>query len=467
MSNNVNNNRRISECRTSYGYRAKSKGNYSNTQPLNNINQNNQPQQFNTQQNFSRNPYNSNINYNYNYTNNSYNDNNNYNPTQFQTQSNINTNYRRNNSYNNKNLSSANYNNYNNNYNNYNNLPPNNLYNYDEYIISDEDNLVCPNCVNESLSKAKKQREQAEFNYNNQLTPGYGDNLRGISQKYYDERVKQRQLNQLEAANNLNAFENREKENLIRINENSNNILRNPDYKLINFHNKFDEKERYINDNIDKFTNKERPEIQAYYNAYVNNPNYKPMNYGDYIQPNINLERYRQELMKQIELKNRKKLEEEERENKAAQAQYEQIQKQINDDLRLQQIREQQQKDELLRANLVLANEKRKRKLLEEEEDKKYKQQMDNLYLREKENEQNRLKYEQFKKDELLKSNLNNIQLYKNRLQKEKEEDDKYRYVDSSFWKYHEKMGRCCKCHKIFPRKILSINQYFYTNNRI
>ena len=460
MNNNLNNNRKMSECRTSYGYRAKSRGNYSNAPQLNNTYQNNQPQQYNTQQNFYNNPYNSNSNFNNNLNNNykTYNEsNNNYNnPSQLQTQSNLNTNYKRNNSYSNKNLSSNNNNNY-----------PSNLYNYDEYIISDEDNLVCPNCANEALSNAKKQREQAEYNYYNQLTPGYGDHLRGITQKYYDDRVKQRQLNQLEAANNLDAFTNREKENLIRINENSNNILRNPDYKLINFHNKFDEKERYINDNIDKFKNKERPEIQAYFNAYVNNPNYRPMNYGDYIQPNINLERYRQELMKQIELKNRKKLEEEEQENKAAQAQYEKIQKQINDDLRLQQIRDQQQKDELLRANLKLADEKRKRELAEEEEDRLYKQQMDNLYLKEKENEENRLKYEQFKRDELLRSNLNNIQLYKNRLQKEKEEDEKYRYVDSSFWRFHEKMGRCCKCHKIFPRKMLSINQYFYSNNRI
>jgi hypothetical protein len=465
MNNNLNNNRKMSECRTSYGYRAKSRGNYSNAPQLNNTYQNNQPQQYNTQQNFYNNPYNSNSNFNNNTLNNNYKtykeSNNNYNnPSQLQTQSNLNTNYKRNNSYSNRNLTSNNNINNNNNY-------PNNLYNYDEYIISDEDNLICPNCTNEALSKAKKQREQAEYNYYNQLTPGYGDNLRGMTQKYYDDRVKQRQLNQLEAANNLDAFTNKEKENLIRINENSNNYLRNPDYKLINFHNKFDEKERYINDNIDKFQNKERPEIQAYFNAYVNNPNYRPMNYGDYIQPNINLERYRQELMKQIELKNRKKLEEEEQENKAAQAQYERIQKQINDDLRLQQIRDQQQKDELLRANLKLADEKRRRKLAEEEEDRKYKEQMDNLYLKEKENEENRLKYEQFKRDELLRSNLNNIQLYKNRLQKEKEEDDKYRYVDSSFWKFHEKMGRCCKCHKIFPRKMLSINQYFYSNNRI
>ena len=371
MNNNLNNNRKMSECRTSYGYRAKSRGNYSNAPQLNNTYQNNQPQQYNTQQNFYNNPYNSNSNFNNNTLNNNYKtykeSNNNYNnPSQLQTQSNLNTNYKRNNSYSNRNLTSNNNINNNNNY-------PNNLYNYDEYIISDEDNLICPNCTNEELSKAKKQREQAEYNYYNQLTPGYGDNLRGMTQKYYDDRVKQRQLNQLEAANNLDAFTNKEKENLIRINENSNNYLRNPDYKLINFHNKFDEKERYINDNIDKFQNKERPEIQAYFNAYVNNPNYRPMNYGDYIQPNINLERYRQELMKQIELKNRKKLEEEEQENKAAQAQYELIQKQINDDLRLQQIRDQQQKDELLRANLKLADEKRRRKLAEEEEDRKYK----------------------------------------------------------------------------------------------
>jgi hypothetical protein len=27
-------------------------------------------------------------------------------------------------------------------------------------------------------------------------------------------------------------------------------------------------------------------------------------------------------------------------------------------------------------------------------------------------------------------------------------------------------MGRCCRCHRVFPRKLLTINRYFYKENR-
>ena len=33
--------------------------------------------------------------------------------------------------------------------------------------------------------------------------------------------------------------------------------------------------------------------------------------------------------------------------------------------------------------------------------------------------------------------------------------------------KTKERVGRCCRCHRIFPRKLLSINRYFYKENRI
>jgi hypothetical protein len=27
-------------------------------------------------------------------------------------------------------------------------------------------------------------------------------------------------------------------------------------------------------------------------------------------------------------------------------------------------------------------------------------------------------------------------------------------------------MGRCCRCQRVFPRKMLTINRYFYKENR-
>ena len=32
--------------------------------------------------------------------------------------------------------------------------------------------------------------------------------------------------------------------------------------------------------------------------------------------------------------------------------------------------------------------------------------------------------------------------------------------------KVKERMGRCCRCHRIFPRRLLTINRYFYKENR-
>ena len=33
--------------------------------------------------------------------------------------------------------------------------------------------------------------------------------------------------------------------------------------------------------------------------------------------------------------------------------------------------------------------------------------------------------------------------------------------------KRKERVGRCCRCHRIFPRRLLTINRYFYKENRI
>ena len=50
----------------------------------------------------------------------------------------------------------------------------------------------------------------------------------------------------------------------------------------------------------------------------------------------------------------------------------------------------------------------------------------------------------------------------------EKEYDDgKYDIKDKGKkHKIKERMGRCCRCHRIFPRRLLTINRYFYKENR-
>ena len=41
------------------------------------------------------------------------------------------------------------------------------------------------------------------------------------------------------------------------------------------------------------------------------------------------------------------------------------------------------------------------------------------------------------------------------------------RYDKNGQMKVKERMGRCCRCHRIFPRRLLSINRYFYKENRV
>ena len=334
--------------------------------------------------------------------------------------------------------------------------------------ISNEDNLICPNCINSQLAEMKKRREMEE-NRNDIPTPIFEDKYKKYNQDYINNKIAQREANQKEVEDSLNKYRSRDKERFIRENENSINFLNNPNgnYLYDKFRNQYEEKERMIKDNIDKFQNRERPEITSYFNHYVNNPNYKDNNpYGEYRKKQEDMDQYRQDLLRQIQYKENMKKMEEEEENRDAKRQYNNIQKQIDEENRMKLIREQQKKDELLRDNLKLIEEKKKRKMQEEEEEKRYKQQMDNEILRQKQYHDNLMMDKQRQRNELLQENLNNINREKNRKLREKEEDEKYRYYDSHFGGDHEKMGRCCKCHKIFPRRLLSVNQYFYKNNR-
>ena len=334
--------------------------------------------------------------------------------------------------------------------------------------ISNEDNLICPNCINSQLAEMKKRREMEE-NRNDIPTPIFEDKYKKYNQDYINNKIAQREANQKEVEDSLNKYRNRDKEKFIRENENSINFLNNPNgnYLYDKFRNQYEEKERMIKDNIDKFQNRERPEITSYFNHYVNNPNYKDNNpYGEYRKKQEDMDQYRQDLLRQIKYKENKKKMEEEEENRDAKRQYNNIQKQIEDENRMRLIREQQQKDELLRDNLKLIEEKKKRKMQEEEEEKRYKQQMDNEILRQKQYQDNLMMDKARQRNELMQENLNNINREKNRKLREKEEDEKYKYYDSHFGNEHEKMGRCCKCHRIFPRRLLTVNQYFYKNNR-
>ena len=93
--------------------------------------------------------------------------------------------------------------------------------------ISNEDNLICPNCINSELAEMKRRREMEE-NRNDMPTPVFEDKYKRYNQDYINNKIAQREANQKEVEDSLNKYRNRDKERFIRENENSINFLNNP-----------------------------------------------------------------------------------------------------------------------------------------------------------------------------------------------------------------------------------------------
>ena len=334
--------------------------------------------------------------------------------------------------------------------------------------VTNEQNLICQNCINEELMVMKKKRDYNERR-NDFVSVPFEDKYKTYDLNLINGKIKQREENRNEVANVMNKYKYNEKDKLIYDNENSRNFLNesNGNYLYDKFRDKYEQKEKMINDNINKYTNKERPEISAYFNNYVNNPHYKNnLEYGEYKKKQTDLDQYRQDLLNQIKEKDNKKRFETEEENREAQRQYNYIQRQLEEENKNNALKSQQQKDDLLRGNLKLIEEKNRRRMEEENEKKLYKNAMDKQYEIDKQNEENKLRSKQQKMNDLLNENLNNINIERNRQLREKEEDERYKYNDKAYGHDHELMGRCCKCHRVFPRRLLTINQHFYRENR-
>ena len=334
--------------------------------------------------------------------------------------------------------------------------------------VTDEQNLICQNCINEELMYMKRKREYDEKR-NDFVSAPFEDKYKSYDLNLINGKIKKREENRNEVANVMNKYKYNEKDKLIYDNENSRNFLNesNGNYLYDKFRDKYEQKEKMINDNINKYTNKERPEISAYFNNYVNNPDYKNnLEYGEYKKKQTDLDQYRQDLLNQIKEKDNKKRFETEEENREAQRQYNYIQRQLEEENKNNALKTQQQKDDLLRGNLKLIEEKNRRRMEEENEKKLYKNAMDKQYEIDKQNEENKLRSKQQKMNDLLNENLNNINIERNRKLREKKEDERYKYNDKAYGNDHELMGRCCKCHRVFPRRLLTINQHFYRENR-
>ena len=430
---------------------------------------------------------------------------------------------------------------------------------YDTSVeMSENDNLICPNCINYTLMEEKRRRENMnnirdirDKEYEKENMNALIDKNRNYDRDLINEKRRQREKNINDAYQNLakiNAgMSNKDK--LIQINENSRNPLNEgyPDYQYQKFQDEYNRRQKMISDNINKYypnINNERPEISSYYENYVNNPNYdknrKNKIYDErdrekYNDPygNNDKKEYLRILEEQINYKNELKRREKEEDRRRGQRQYEEMQKELQREEQERRMKEQRQKDELIRGNLELMNQKLQLKNKELEEKLKYKELCDKQnedYIKELERQklekekykdeiynQNKNDYEIRQKNKLLEKEREKIRPYYenneyeypkrkydkryddkdyNEINNREEQIDKYnnkkyeknkygeRYMNEEanndykdyrdknrdnrgHTKVKERMGRCCRCHRIFPRKLLSINKYFYKENRV
>lgn len=318
----------------------------------------------------------------------------------------------------------------------------------------------------------KKKRDELERNYLNNGV--FEDANKNYEQNIIEQKRQQREINTNEAIINLAKINScmNSKEKLIKLNENSTNPLFDykKDYKLEKYQDEYEKRQKMINDNINMYANNERPEITSYYDHYVYNPKYPQYDNNNNENPTcktINKEEYIKALQEQIDTKNELKKKEKEEQQKIERQRNLKIKEQIEKEEKDKILKERRQKEELIKANMDLINQKNKLKQKELEEKLRYRDLYETEDSKYKANLINEMKKKEKIRKEMLLDNLNKIEQQKRNKEKEYLDDMKFRHLENSISPQKERMGRCCKCHKIFPRRLLSINRYFYKENRI
>ena len=126
-------------------------------------------------------------------------------------------------------------------------------------------------------------------------------------------------------------------------------------------------------------------------------------------------------------------------------------------------IKDKIQKENFIKSNMDIINQKNKDKMKELNQNLKYKEYLDKkneLYKQE-------LLQQQKENERLLNEifNSNRKENNYNEYNKIKESDNR-NHFESHKYNFEEEKGECCRCHKILPRRMLTINRYFYKENR-
>ena len=333
--------------------------------------------------------------------------------------------------------------------------------NYNQKIpngIENEEYLLCQNCINCKLIEEKKKQKNLE-NYDNNIIPEvFEDKYRNYNQKIIDDNVLKREQGMYEASKNLKKYSNNDKDKLIFQNENCPNPLynKNNNYGYEKFMDNYNKKQKIYSQNLKQYQTSINPEINNYYNLYVNNPKYQPIGYGEYKPQNFDPIEYRNFLQNQIKyknnLKNKEKLEDRQREIEV----YENMEQKLIKENDERENRKKKLNEEFIKANLELINAKKAMKKKEIEEQKMYRNYYNTQNMEYKDQIQKDKQKKDKKYEEFVEENKKQLNRIKRRKDQEVIENEKYKYNDNSFEPIKEKMAQCNNCHKVMPRRLLT-----------
>ena len=353
--------------------------------------------------------------------------------------------------------------------------------------ISTNENLICPDCINDTLIEKEKFREDS-YKKNNKYDL-YHDNNNNHLNNLIEKKRKQREQNTNYAMQTLTKLNSSisSKERLIQINENSSDPFQgnNRDYQYEKFKREYDKRQKIISNNLNKYFPENNKKTLSETPLFFDKSEEKEKEKSN--QKNrINKKEYIKTLEEQIKEKNDKKRKEKEEDKKMEKKYFDDLEEKMKKEEESKLIKDKNQKDDFIKSNMEIINKKNKDKIKELKEQLKYKEYLDKqnemykneLLEKQKENERllneiynskkkdysqhNKIKDKEinddFDNNKNNNNNNNNNNFYNNNNNNGIEKRNKYNL--------DEQKGECCRCHRILPRRMLTINKYFYRENR-
>ena len=369
-----------------------------------------------------------------------------------------------------------------------------NLENESSVSMSINDNLICPDCINEALIDQKRIRNDLN-NRNNDLQDRY--KYQTINNSFYEndlieKKIHQREINTNNAMKTLSKLNSSmsNKERLIKINENSADPFHenNRDYQYEKFRKEYEKKQKFINDNLDKYLTVKKKKSLSETPLFFDKSDEKiNSNTNRNRNESTNKKEYIKILEEQIKYKREKNKKEKEEDKIREKRYYEEIEEKIKKEENDKKIKEQNLKDDFIKGNRDIINKKNQDKIKEFNENLKYKEFLDKKNeqykkeLLEKQEENERLLNEINNSTKKIYDSYNKKNMKYKRIESNEENEEKNSNFNNNndnkniqnknekkycCYDLNKQKGECCRCHRVLPRRLLTINRYFYRDNR-